>query len=268
MTRDMTSTTARAEIEHGYGSRVHILNDAFLLTLLARIGHPNTSSRELRGLLRSIYQRLLGSALAAELPTVDARVPTRMSSETDRGHYEGPIIDPGTEVVIACLVRAGVLPSEICYETLIEVVDPGGVRLDYLSMSRQVDERGCVVGTDESGLKIGGPLRDKILLIPDPMGATGGTVRRVLDIYEERDLGPAQKTIVVPMIATPEFLRSLAENHPRVIVYTGRLDRGMSSPEVLARTPGTVEGEHGLDERQYIVPGAGGIGEVLTNSWV
>ncbi len=256
------------ELEHGYGPGVHILSDPFLLTVLARIGQPDTSQREIRALLRTIYQRLLAETVANEFPTIEARVPTRMSETTDKGFYEGPIIQPETRVVVACLVRAGVLPSEICYESLIQIIEPAGVRLDYLSMSRQVDKSGRVIGSDESGLKIGGPVRERILLIPDPMGATGGTVHRTLQIYDELGLGPAGKIIVLPMIATPEFIRGMTERHPEVLIYTGRLDRGLSSPEVLAQAPGTVDGEIGLNDHQYIVPGAGGVGEVLTNSWV
>jgi len=37
----------------------------------------------------------------------------------------------------------------------------------------------------------------------------------------------------------------------------------------LRTIPGThPEGEFGLDERQYIVPGAGGLGEVINNVYV
>jgi hypothetical protein len=42
----------------------------------------------------------------------------------------------------------------------------------------------------------------------------------------------------------------------------------MSDPEVLATMPGTYwDREKGLDEKSYIVPGAGGMGEVINNSW-
>jgi hypothetical protein len=38
---------------------------------------------------------------------------------------------------------------------------------------------------------------------------------------------------------------------------------------VLATVPGTHWAEEkGLDEHQYIVPGAGGVGEILNNAWV
>jgi uracil phosphoribosyltransferase len=38
---------------------------------------------------------------------------------------------------------------------------------------------------------------------------------------------------------------------------------------VLSTVPGTFwDEERGLDERHYIVPGAGGVGEILNNAWV
>jgi len=258
----------RGELEHGYGTGVHILDDPFLRSLLARLGSPRTQMPEVRALLADVYHGLLGAVLANEFPCAERRVETRMSQFTERGFFEGELLDPGTQVVIACVVRAGVLPSEICLDLLGKVLDPANIRLDYLSMSRCVDANGQVTGTDESGVKIGGPIHDAMLLIPDPMGATGGTVARTLEIYRERDFGTARKTIALPMIATPEFMGNMRTKCPDLTIYTARLDRGLSSAEVLQQAPGTVEGECGLTERQYIVPGAGGLGEILTNSWI
>lgn len=255
-------------LEHGYGEGIHILDDPYLTSLLARLGMPETDMPQVRQLLRHIYQRLIGAVLGNEFPRRATSVNTRMIEFTPKGVFEGEILAPETKVVIACLVRAGVLPSEICLEVLSQVLPPKNLRLDYLSMSRVVDAEGKVVGTDDSGLKIGGPVRDAIVLIPDPMGATGGTVERTIQIYRQRNLGPAAKIITLPMIATPEFMHRMRENCPEVTVYTGRLDRGLSAPEVLKHAPGTVEGERGLTDNHYIVPGAGGVGEVLTNSWI
>ncbi len=256
------------ELSHGYGPAVHILDHPVLTTLLAKLGDPQTPIPDLRPLLRAVYQILLAEALCAEFPTIEAEIPTRMRASTERGVYRGPVLDPQTKVVIACIVRAGVLPSEFCYESLCRLVDPANVRLDYLSMRRDVDENGRVTGTRDEGLKIGGPIEGAVLLIPDPMGATGGTVARALEIYAERSLGRPAQAIALPMIATPEFVRRLTAEHPELKIYTGRLDRGLSPDEVLAAPPGTLPGERGLDDHQYIVPGAGGVGEVLTNSWV
>jgi uracil phosphoribosyltransferase len=42
----------------------------------------------------------------------------------------------------------------------------------------------------------------------------------------------------------------------------------MSPPDVLAEIPGARwDEESGLDDDDYIVPGAGGVGEIINNSW-
>ena len=77
------------------------------------------------------------------------------------------------------------------------------------------------------------------------------------------------KTVAMPMIATPEYLRAVLDAEPDLVVYAARVDRGLSPPDVLAAMPGEHwERERGLDEHGYIVPGAGGMGEVLNNAWV
>jgi len=68
---------------------------------------------------------------------------------------------------------------------------------------------------------------------------------------------------------TPEYIRNVLQAHPDVAVYALRLDRGLSSERALASKPGQYwDEERGLNDRQYIVPGAGGVGELLNNSWV
>jgi uracil phosphoribosyltransferase len=68
---------------------------------------------------------------------------------------------------------------------------------------------------------------------------------------------------------TPEYLRNVLAAHPEVRIYALRLDRGLSPPDVLATVPGTRWAEErGLDDHQYIVPGAGGVGEIMNNAFV
>ncbi len=71
------------------------------------------------------------------------------------------------------------------------------------------------------------------------------------------------------LIVTPEYVKNLCKAHPDAVVYALRLDRGLSPAHVFATPPGTHwDEERGLDEHQYIVPGAGGLGELLNNAWV
>ncbi|MFN7262500.1 MAG: hypothetical protein ACK5UJ_01675 [Pseudobdellovibrionaceae bacterium] len=58
-------------------------------------------------------------------------------------------------------------------------------------------------------------------------------------------------------------------HHPDVLIFALRLDRGLSPEAVLSTAPGKYwEQEKGLNEKGYIVPGGGGFGEIMNNSFV
>jgi uracil phosphoribosyltransferase len=255
-------------LEHRYGPNVHLLDDPVLLTVLARLGAPSTGTAALPALVRTAYQRLFWAVMAREFPIEQGRVPTRMTASEPRAFYQGPLLAADTPLVLCAVIRAGILPAQTCYESACEVLPPANVRLDFLNMSRVTDEHHQVTGVQLDGSKIGGPVAGAVVLIPDPMGATGGTVARAVEVY--RALGAAPRAIVAAhLMVTPEAIARLTAQHPDVRLYAGRLDRGLSSERALAAVPGTFpDEERGLDDVQYIVPGAGGMGELLTNSWV
>ena len=77
------------------------------------------------------------------------------------------------------------------------------------------------------------------------------------------------KVVAIHLIVTPEYLRRMTKDHPDARIYALRLDRGLSPPEVFDTIPGQLwDKERGLDDRQYIVPGGGGMGEVMNNAYV
>ena len=101
------------------------------------------------------------------------------------------------------------------------------------------------------------------------MGATGSTIIEAINLYKEEVKGTAKKFISVHLMITPEYIKNLTNAHPECEVYAIRLDRGLSKPEALNEIPGTYpDKEKGLNENSYIVPGAGGVGELLNNSFV
>jgi uracil phosphoribosyltransferase len=68
---------------------------------------------------------------------------------------------------------------------------------------------------------------------------------------------------------TPQFLETFRERHPDVEVFALRLDRGRSSAAALSSRLGALrDQESGLTDIDYIVPGGGGFGELMNNSWV
>ncbi|MFY9341589.1 MAG: uracil phosphoribosyltransferase, partial [Planctomycetota bacterium] len=250
-----------ALLPHHYGPDVVLFDDPFLATLLARIGSPETGTEAVPGLVRTAYRRLFEEVLAREFPTRSGRTPTRMTATEPRAFVDGPFLCRETKLVLSAVIRAGILPAQACYECAIDVLPPANVRLDFLNMSRVVDDQHHVTGVRLDGSKVGGPVDGALVVIPDPMGATGGTISRAVDVYRSLGDGEPLRILAVHLMVTPEAIARLTASHPGVRIYAGRLDRGLSTPRALASVPGTwKQEERGLDDVQYIVPGAGGMG--------
>ena len=258
----MSGTRWLPEVEHRYGEHVHILDDPYMRTLLAEMCMPATMQPRLNWLLHSLYDGLLRAVLNAEFPRKARSVLTRMNVE-----YRAEMLDATTQVVSVDIARAGIAPSLVCFELLSTVLEPAGVRQDHVIMNRVVGADGAVTGAAISGSKIGGPVDGKIMLFPDPMGATGSSLGEVVRFYRSHAVGRPAKMISLNLIVTPEFLRRMTTEHPDVSVYAFRVDRGLSPAGVLDLVPGEDWArERGLDDHDYIVPGAGGLGEVLNNA--
>jgi uracil phosphoribosyltransferase len=256
------------ELPHAYGPNVHLLADPVLLTQLARLCRPDVVQPEVTRLVRDMYRVLARLVLANEFPRQPLQLKTRMFESTERGVWSGDVLDPNTRAVSVNIARAGTLPSQIVFETLTELLAPELVRQDHVFMARVTDAEGCVTGVSMAGSKIGGDVDGALVLFPDPMGATGGSLSHTVSLYKTPQAAP-RKLISLNLIVTPEFVARMRRDHPDVQIYAIRLDRGMSSAEVLRSGLGAQpEAETGLNEVQYIVPGAGGVGEILNNSFV
>jgi uracil phosphoribosyltransferase len=258
-----------SEMAHRYGAPVHILADPLALNLLAHLCRPTTVQPEINHLVGELYRSLLHVVISAEFPRRRITVDTRMKQFTPAGVWSGEAVATDTPAVCVALARAGLLPSQVAFDFLNQVLEPAAVRQDHLHLGRTTDADGRVTGAGLHAVKIGGAIDGRIVLIPDPMGATGSTVTKVLDHYRDAGHGTAAKVIAVHLIVTPEYLAHVRRRHPEVIVYALRLDRGLSPPEVLATVPGERwSDERGLTDHHYIVPGAGGLGEIMNNSFV
>jgi uracil phosphoribosyltransferase len=258
-----------SEIEHRYGPRVHLLADPYLLSQLAVLCARETTQPAINRLVVDIYSRLLAEVMNGEFPRAVADVPTRMADVTPAGVFHGEVFDRSTRAVTVNIARAGAIPSQTVYDLLNVVLDPAGVRQDHVIMSRMLGDGERVVGAGIGGMKIGGDVEGAFLLFPDPMGATGSSLSEAISTYEGRVAGRPRRIVNVHLIVTPEYLRRMAEDHPDVVVYAVRLDRGLSAPDVLETVPGTRWAEErGLTDRQYIVPGGGGFGEIMNNAYV
>jgi uracil phosphoribosyltransferase len=258
-----------SELEHHYGQNVHLVGNPFLLGSLATLCAKGTIQPQINRLVAMLYTDLVKMVINAEFPRRQVAIPTRMIDYTPAAMYQGEVIDPEVRAVVVNIARAGTLPSQVAYDLLNNVLTPSLVRQDHIIMSREIDAAEKVVGSNIGGAKIGGDIDDAFLMFPDPMGATGGSLSTAISLYKKKVAGTPRRILCLNLIVTPEYLRRMTKDHPDVVVYALRLDRGLSPAEVFSTPPGKLwDKERGLDDRQYIVPGGGGFGELMNNAYV
>lgn len=257
------------QIDHQYPQQIRILDNPFLQSLTAQASSASCKQPLFNQFIRSIYEELLITILNQEWPQVELNQDTRMTSIHPEQKLKAKILDPKQKAVCVDIARAGMLPSQVFFDKINTFADPSGIRQDHVFASRMVDGNSQVTHTELSSSKIGGDIDNAIVLLPDPMGATGNSLSEVIQYYKDNVDGVPTRFISAHMIITPEFVRTMNERHPDVIIYAARLDRGLSSPEALSKPPGSLwDQESGLNDSQYIVPGAGGVGELINNSFV
>ena len=185
------------------------------------------------------------------------------------GFFEGEVFDPNQKIVLVALARAGTIPSNTLLGMYSNVISSANVRVDHIYINRTINEKGEVTGAKLSGSKIGGSIEDAIVIIPDPMGATSSSVRQVLKYYRENVPGKPKMWISAQLMITPEFIRNLRAEFDDVSIFSFRLDRAFSSVKALENIPGKFWNEEkGLNAKDYIVPGGGGFGELMSHAWV
>jgi uracil phosphoribosyltransferase len=137
----------------------------------------------------------------------------------------------GKKLVLVPILRAGLGMVEG-----IRALIPGA-RVGHIGLYR--DE--ASLQPVEYYFKIPPHAEERSFLILDPMLATGGSASAALTYLKERG---ATDLVFLCLVAAPEGVRRLLEDHPDVQVFTAALDRQ-------------------LNEQGYIVPGLGDAGDRL-----
>jgi uracil phosphoribosyltransferase len=89
--------------------------------------------------------------------------------------------------------------------------------------------------------KLPGDLRERDVIVLDPMLATGGSASAAIALCKKQQ---ARRVTMVCLVAAPEGVQRLAADHPEVEVVVAALDRG-------------------LNAQGYILPGLGDAGDRL-----
>lgn len=269
----MQNSQKRQWLRHKYGPRVHIRNSPTARLRLGVMGYPETGSHRVNQLVEMCYRDLSTVVVDRELPVNTQSFTTRMIKYTPLGVWRGEVLDSdGCRVVVFNVVRAGERPSIKVNDYIAEHLGLGKVRRDFVFSERVEGDDGSPNGKAVIHGKIGGDLDRVVLIFSDIMGASGVSLATICKKLADKVPGIPAKVIFMTLIATPEFFRRfLVEKDypaqwPLPIFYTDRLDRGLSPEDVLKKLPGEDwDRERGLTDNKYIVPGAGGMGEVGAN---
>lgn len=257
------------ELKHHYGSQVHIIHNPITSGLLARLCHPSTIQPDINRLVEELYTLLIQEVITNEFDKEVTSAITRMNESHPESSLSFERIQPEQKAVVVNLARAGTWPSHICYQQLHWFLNPSLIRQDHIFASRTTNNQNKVTGSELGGSKIGGDIENSFLIFPDPMGATGNTISDSINHYKSNIAGKPKKIIALHLIITPEYLKRITQQHPDVVIYALRLDRGLSPKAVLESVPGQNWNlERGLNDKDYIVPGGGGFGEIMNNSFV
>lgn len=258
-----------SEQTHHYGPNFTLVHNTFLQTLLTQLCQPETKQPEINRLVKKLYDGLVETAANQIFKKENIEVATRMTASHPKNHLSAEVFSKTTKAVSVNLARAGTFPSHICYDLLHSILPADNIRQDHIFAARMTNNAQQVTGTHLGSYKIGGGIDNAHVIFPDPMGATGGTLTSAIDYYETQIEGRAESYIALHLIVTPEYLKRVLSHKSKVKVFALRVDRGLSPDHVLQSPLGLYwDQEKGLNDMQYIVPGAGGLGELLNNSYV
>jgi len=255
--------------QHGYTDKLVIVQNPLVSTYLTELSSPKCHQPRFNSLLKRVYNLLVHEGINITLPTELQTNATRMTSQHPSVLLESQVIKKNSKAVVVDVARAGMLPSQIMFDTLCQVLDPALVRQDHIFAARATDSENKVTHTELSSAKVGDDISDAYLFIADPMGATGNSICQVLDFYKKKTGTLPKKTLAIHLIVTPEYIQKVSQCHPDLHILTARVDRGLTKSENMTQLLGkNANMEVGLNDMDYIVPGAGGVGELINNCYV
>jgi len=200
---------------------VTVINHPLVQHKLTIMRKAETSTAGFRRLLREI------STLLCYEVTRDLEL-TMETIQTPMQEMQAPVLE-GKKLVFASILRAG----NGLLEGMLELVP--SARVSHVGVYRDHDTLEAV----EYFFKAPEGLSERLVIVVDPMLATGNSAIAAIDKLKERG---ATRLRFLCLLAAPEGISNFREAHPDVPVYTASID------------------SH-LNEQGYIVPGLGDAGD-------
>ena len=202
-------------------STFHLVDHPLIQHKLTIMRDKNTSSKDFRELLDEISM-LMGYEITRNLPLEDVEIETPIQKATFKRIA-------GKKLAIVPILRAGLGMVDGLLR-LVPVARVGHIGLYRDPETHQPVEYYCKLPHD---------IEDRIVILVDPMLATGGSAVDALTMLKARG---CKNIRFMCLVAAPEGVAKVKEAHPDVDIYTAALDEC-------------------LNDHAYIVPGLGDAGD-------
>ncbi|MBQ8254445.1 MAG: uracil phosphoribosyltransferase [Clostridia bacterium] len=204
-------------------STLHIIDHPLIQHKLTIMRDKRTGAKEFRELLDEITL-LMGYEITRDFPLVDWEIETPIQKMTAKRIA-------GKKVAIVPILRAGIGMVDGLLE-LLPVAKVG-----HIGLYRDHETHKPVVYYCKLPEDIG----RRTVILCDPMLATGGSASDAITMLKERG---AKDIRLLNLVAAPEGVKKVQEDHPDVDIYVAALDEK-------------------LNENCYIIPGLGDAGDRL-----
>lgn len=202
--------------------KVNVITHPLIQHKLTIMRMKETGTKDFRQLLEEISM-LMTYEITRDFPLRDVEI------ETPMGRCTGKKLAAARKVCVVPILRAGLgLQSGVV--KMIPAAKVGHIGLYRDPATLKPVEYYC---------KLPGDIAERTMLVVDPMLATGGSASAALAMLKEKG---ARRLTLMCLVAAPEGVRVINEDHPDVPVYVAAVDEC-------------------LNERGYIVPGLGDAGD-------
>ena len=203
--------------------KLHIIDHPMIMHKLTLMRDKDTGAKDFRQLLNEISM-LMGYEITRDLPMEDVAIETpvaRMAAKKISGK----------KLAIVPILRAG-LGMVDGLLSLIPVAKVGHIGLYRDPETHTPVEYYCKMPPD---------INNRIVIVVDPMLATGGSAADAITMLKKRGCTSIK---LMCLVGAPEGAQFVMEQHPDVDIYIAAMDER-------------------LNEQKYIVPGLGDAGDRL-----
>lgn len=204
-------------------SNVIVLDHPLIQHKLTYIRDKNTGTKEFRELVDEVAM-LMAFEITRNLEVTEKTVDTPVTEAKTK-------ILAGKKIGLIPILRAGLGMVDGMLKLL------PAARVGHVGLYRDPKTLKPV----EYYIKLPADIAERELIVMDPMLATGGSANDAIESLKKRG---AKKIRLMCLVAAPEGVKVIQENHPDVDIYLAALDEK-------------------LDDKGYIVPGLGDAGDRL-----